>query len=186
MFRIGLAGGVESGESSTPEEAGKPTPEQTVQRFEHHQLVTGEDGKPVELGRAGLLVTGNHVFYYRFVTVRIDNDWFTALRLGENCVRQAFFHDQPESEPMPNLGQQVRDNDRLACAGHSKQDAVLRSVSEPAPDPDQVPSRPVVNGFSPFEVPGERRGPRDQVGQVGVFGWEIEGSIGAKGPSGPR
>ena len=99
-------------------------------------------------------------------------------------MRQAFFHDQPESEAMPDLGQQVRDNDRLACAGHSKQDAVLRSVSKPAPDPDQVPSRPVVNGFSPFEVPGERRGPGDQVRQVGVFGWEIEGSIGAKGPSG--
>jgi hypothetical protein len=68
--------------------------------------------------RIALIVT----LYYRLMTIRIDNDWFTALRLGENCVRQAFFHDQPESEPMPNLGQQVRDNDRLACAGRSKQE----------------------------------------------------------------
>jgi hypothetical protein len=35
----------------------KPTPEQTVQRFEHYQLVTGEDGKPVELGRGAMGVT---------------------------------------------------------------------------------------------------------------------------------
>jgi hypothetical protein len=34
-------------------------------------------------------------------------------------MRQAFFHDQPESEPMPNLSQQVRDNNRLAFAADS-------------------------------------------------------------------
>ena len=51
MLRMGLEGEVESGESSASENMVKPTPEQTVQRFEHYQLVTGEDGKPVELGR---------------------------------------------------------------------------------------------------------------------------------------
>jgi hypothetical protein len=35
------------------EEAVKPTLEQPVQRFEHYQLVTGEHGTPVELGRGG-------------------------------------------------------------------------------------------------------------------------------------
>jgi hypothetical protein len=93
-------------------------------------------------------------FRYRLVTVQIDIDWFTALRLGENCMRQAFFHDQPESEPMPNLGQQVRDNDRLACAGHSKQDAVLRSVSKPAPDPDR--GQPLVLYRTDNEVSSHR------------------------------
>ena len=48
MLRKGLADGAESGES-TFEETVKPTPEQAAQRFEHYQLVTGEDGKPVEL-----------------------------------------------------------------------------------------------------------------------------------------
>jgi hypothetical protein len=48
MLRKGLAGGVESGESSF-EETLKLTPEQTAQRFEHYELVTGDDGKPVEL-----------------------------------------------------------------------------------------------------------------------------------------
>src|ERR1700674_4501304 len=52
MLRKGLAGGVESVESSL-EEAVKSTP----QRFEHYDLVTGEDGKPVELGRGAMGVT---------------------------------------------------------------------------------------------------------------------------------
>ena len=49
MLRKALAGGFESGESSL-----KPTLEQAVQRFEHYELVTGEDGKPVELGRGAM------------------------------------------------------------------------------------------------------------------------------------
>ena len=57
MLREGLAGGVESGESSVSEDTSKPTPEQAVQRFEHYELVTGEDGKPVELGRGAMGVT---------------------------------------------------------------------------------------------------------------------------------
>ena len=56
MLRKALAGEVESGESSF-EEAVKPTPEKAVQRFEHYELVTGEDGKPVELGRGAMGVT---------------------------------------------------------------------------------------------------------------------------------
>src|SRR6516165_595495 len=57
MLRKGLAGGVESGGSSASEDMVKPTPEQAVQRFEHYELVTGEDGKPVELGRGAMGVT---------------------------------------------------------------------------------------------------------------------------------
>src|SRR6202048_4966190 len=56
MLRKGLAGGVESGESSF-EESVKSTTEQEVQRFEHYELVRGEDGKPVELGRGAMGVT---------------------------------------------------------------------------------------------------------------------------------
>src|SRR5271165_6607229 len=56
MLRKALAGGVESGESSS-EDTLKPAPEQAVQRFEHYELVTGEDGKPVELGRGAMGVT---------------------------------------------------------------------------------------------------------------------------------
>jgi hypothetical protein len=57
ILRKALAGGVESGESSASDDTVKPTPKQVVQRFEHYKLVTGEDGKPVELGRGAMGVT---------------------------------------------------------------------------------------------------------------------------------
>src|SRR5580704_16678020 len=56
MLRGALPGAAESGASSF-EETVKPTPEQATQRFEHYELVTGEDGKPVELGRGAMGVT---------------------------------------------------------------------------------------------------------------------------------
>jgi hypothetical protein len=56
MLRRGLAGGVASGESSF-EGAAQPIHKQAVQRLEHYQLVTGQDGKPVELGRGAMGVT---------------------------------------------------------------------------------------------------------------------------------
>jgi serine/threonine protein kinase len=56
MLRKGLAGGVESAESSF-EDAVKPTLDQPPNRFEHYELLTGEDGKPVELGRGAMGVT---------------------------------------------------------------------------------------------------------------------------------
>src|SRR6201993_60055 len=56
MLRKGLAGGVESGESSLGDTL-KAMPEQPAQRFDHYELVTGEDGKPLELGRGAMGVT---------------------------------------------------------------------------------------------------------------------------------
>src|SRR6201987_589956 len=56
MLRGALPGAAESGVSSF-EEAVKPTSEQPVQGYEHFELVTGEDGKPVELGRGTMGVT---------------------------------------------------------------------------------------------------------------------------------
>ena len=58
MLRKALAGGAESSESSASEDTvERTTPEQAVHRFEHYELVTGEDGKPVELGRGAMGVT---------------------------------------------------------------------------------------------------------------------------------
>ena len=58
MLRKAVAGAVEPGESSASEETIKAkTLEQVVQRFEHYELVRGEDGKPVELGRGAMGVT---------------------------------------------------------------------------------------------------------------------------------
>jgi hypothetical protein len=56
MLRKGLAGGVESGDSSSGDIL-KPTPDQPAQRFDHYELAVGEDGKPLELGRGAMGVT---------------------------------------------------------------------------------------------------------------------------------
>src|SRR5215471_2560846 len=56
MLRKGLAGRVESGESSTGD-AFKPTPVEADQQFDHYELVTGGEGKPLELGRGAMGVT---------------------------------------------------------------------------------------------------------------------------------
>ena len=58
LLRECLTGGVESGESSSGDTL-KPLPDQPAQRFEHYELVTDEDGKPVELGRGAMGVTYN-------------------------------------------------------------------------------------------------------------------------------
>jgi hypothetical protein len=55
MPRKGLAGATESGQSLS-EETLNPTSVQRAQRFDHYELVTGEDGKPVELGRGAMRV----------------------------------------------------------------------------------------------------------------------------------
>jgi hypothetical protein len=56
MLRKAVADGAQSGESSFVQTA-KSTPTQALQRFEHYELVTGEDGKPIELGRGAMGVT---------------------------------------------------------------------------------------------------------------------------------
>jgi hypothetical protein len=61
MLRKGLAGGVESGESSSGDTL-KPIPDHPAQRFDHYELATGEDGKPLELGRGAM---GGHLQGFR-------------------------------------------------------------------------------------------------------------------------
>ena len=56
-LRQALPGGVMSGESSISGDTGTATSQQAVNRFEHYELVTGEDGKPIELGRGAMGVT---------------------------------------------------------------------------------------------------------------------------------
>jgi len=90
MLRKGLAGGVESGESSF-EEPVRPTPDQPPKRFEYYELVTGEDGKPVELGRGAMGVT-----YKAFdvdlrcpVTLKVISEKY----LGDESVRLRFLRE---------------------------------------------------------------------------------------------
>ena len=47
------------------------------------------------------------------IIVWIHDDRFAALSLRQHGVRQTFFDDQPEPEPVSDLCQQVRDNQFL-------------------------------------------------------------------------
>src|SRR5271165_554925 len=92
MLRKGLAGGVESGESSASEDTAKPTtPEQAVRRFEHYELVTGEDGKPVELGRGAMGITYKafDVDLHCPVTLKVINERY----LGDESARLRFLRE---------------------------------------------------------------------------------------------
>src|SRR6516165_7407997 len=90
MLRKGLAAGVASGESSF-EEAIKPAPDQPPKRFEHYELVTGEDGKALELGRGAMGVT-----YKAFdinlrcpVTLKVISDRY----LGDESAQLRFLRE---------------------------------------------------------------------------------------------
>ena len=90
MLRKALAGGVESGESSS-EDTLKPTPEQAAQRFEHYELVKGEDGTPVELGRGAMGVTYKavDVDLHCPVTLKVISERY----LGDESARLRFLRE---------------------------------------------------------------------------------------------
>src|SRR5271170_3162507 len=86
-----LACGVESGESFTSEDTVEPRPENAAQRFEYYELVKGEDGKPVELGRGAMGVT-----YKAFdvdlqcpVTLKVISERY----LGDESARLRFLRE---------------------------------------------------------------------------------------------
>jgi len=91
-LRSALADGVESGESSASADTTEPTtPQQAVQRFEHYELVKGEDGKPLELGRGAMGVT-----YKAFdvdlrcpVTLKVISERY----LGDESARLRFLRE---------------------------------------------------------------------------------------------
>ena len=90
MLRKGLGGGIESGESSTADTL-ELKPVEPAQRFDHYELVKGEDGKPVELGRGAMGVT-----YKAFdinlrcpVTLKV----ITERYLGDESARLRFLRE---------------------------------------------------------------------------------------------
>src|ERR1700739_3045745 len=92
MLRKALAGGVESGGSSASEDPVEPkSPERAVQRFEHYELVTGEDGKPVELGRGAMGVTYKalDIDLHCPVTLKVISE----RHLGDEAARLRFIRE---------------------------------------------------------------------------------------------
>jgi serine/threonine protein kinase len=91
MLRKALAGGVESGESCFEDTVKPTTPEQAVQRFEHYELVTGEDGKAVELGRGAMGVTYKafDVDLHCPVTLKVISERY----LGDESARLRFLRE---------------------------------------------------------------------------------------------
>src|SRR5271166_1559403 len=90
ILRKALAGGVESGESS-PGDTLKPMPEQPTQRFDHYELVTGEDGKPLELGRGAMGVTYKafDINLHCSVTLKVISERY----LGDESARLRFLRE---------------------------------------------------------------------------------------------
>src|SRR5271157_6660430 len=91
MLRKAVACGVESGESSASEDTVEPRPEDAAQRFEHYELVTGEDGKPVELGRGAMGVTYKaiDVDLHCPVTLKVISERY----LGDESARLRFLRE---------------------------------------------------------------------------------------------
>src|ERR1700722_3579082 len=83
MLREGLAGGVESGGSSASEDIVGPTPEPASSRFENYEIVKGEDGVPVELGRGAMGIT--------YKAFDVDLRCLVALKV----ITARYLHDEP-------------------------------------------------------------------------------------------
>jgi serine/threonine protein kinase len=91
MLREALAGSVESVESSASPDKVKSISEHAALRFEHYELVRGEDGKPIELGHGAMGVT-----YKAFdvdlrypVTLKVINERY----LGDESARLRFLRE---------------------------------------------------------------------------------------------
>jgi serine/threonine protein kinase len=84
MLRQGLSGALESCEKPT-------SAEQAAQRFEHYELLTGDDGKPVELGRGAMGITYKalDVKLQCSVTLKVISERY----LGDESARLRFLRE---------------------------------------------------------------------------------------------
>ena len=91
LLRGALDEEVESFESSSEQAFGEPTSELEMQRFDNYELVKGEDGKPIELGRGAMGVTYKavDVDLHCPVTLKVVSEKY----LGDESVRLRFLRE---------------------------------------------------------------------------------------------
>ena len=128
MFRRVVASGLQSGGSPASADTVKSITEQAVQRFEHYELVKGEDGKPVELGRGAMGVTYKafDVDLHCPVTLKVINEKLLAA-----CPQAHWLEYQDWAAPILEQPLEVRDGVALpqveaGCGLAWNKDAVER------------------------------------------------------------
>ena len=91
MFRGALDKEVESFEFSSEQAFGESTSELEMQRFDNYELVKGEDGKPIELGRGAMGVTYKavDVDLHCPVTLKVISEKY----LGDESARLRFLRE---------------------------------------------------------------------------------------------
>jgi serine/threonine protein kinase/DNA-directed RNA polymerase specialized sigma24 family protein/predicted ATPase len=91
VLRRGLDEPPESDESSLEKASVESSPALLEHRFEHYELVKGEDGKPIELGRGAMGVTYKafDVDLHCPVTLKVISEKY----LGEESARLRFFRE---------------------------------------------------------------------------------------------
>ena len=114
MLRGALPGAVESGASSF-ESAMKPTSEETVQRYEHYELVKGGDGRPVELGRGAMGVTYKalDINLRCLVTLKVISDRY----LGDDSARLGFLREAWAAASVRTDSSELLRTGELRCTG---------------------------------------------------------------------
>jgi serine/threonine protein kinase len=91
ILRSGLASEIKAGQPASEDTVKPRRAEQAVQRLEHYELVRGEDGKPVELGRGAMGVTYKaiHVDLHCPVTLKVIGERY----LGDESARLRFLRE---------------------------------------------------------------------------------------------